>query len=248
MKFLLNRFALTLKKDIIDNRRTLLIFSAVIMAFFLVSDTIVVLSNAHLRMSTINENLGELNVFLFILAASLPPSMAFRALGRKGSAAPLLMLPASEIEKYLSRWMLVVPCTLVLLLAVTCIGDVVSSFLGSLFYAVEYRGALGWMNYCRSSLDIPLFIVWTLFIQSFFFLGSLLWPRFSWGKSLIFLTLILILNVLVIFAIVVTTHIYSSKINILEKEHVIPGGLVLTVINYVIAYFRFREAEIINRW
>lgn len=250
MNFSFRRFAKTLRKDVSDHRRGIITFAAGSMTLLFVADTVITIANAGLRMDGLTEILGTFNVFFFFLAVTLVTSTSFRMLGKKASASDMLMLPASDMEKFLSRWLLVIPGVLLLLAVETYLGDVLASGAASLFYKVGNRGTFGWINYSSQSLDRPLFISCLLFLQSFFFLGSLLWPRFSWGKSMISVTFLSILFISVITAVIFSMKLPHGMVNteVVGREGLIAFTLVMTVILYIISFFRFREAEIINRW
>lgn len=251
MKFNLSRFALTIRKEVSDSRRALLTFAVGSIAFIFIADTVLLIANAHTRMETLTDILGSFNVFFLLVAASFAASAAFRAFGKKATAASALMLPALEMEKFLSRWMLAVPCALLVLIVGAYAGDVLSALVARIVFSIGDRGTFGWNPYVSESMDIPIFISSLLFLQSYFFLGSLLWPRFSWCKSLIFLILFLTLCVSVVMAVIFSFRFSSDmrmQLNIIGREELIASMLVLTVINYITSFFRFREVEIINRW
>lgn len=250
MNFSFRRFALTLKKDASDHRRGLLTFLAGSMTLIFVADSIITIANAHLRMESLTATVGSFNVFFILLAATLATSTSFSFLGKKSSATSVLMLPASDMEKFLSQWLIAVPGVLLLLATEAFVGDILVSWLSKLIYNVGHGGTFGWINYSRHMLDLPMFISSLLFLQSFFFLGSLLWPRFSWGKSLVCLTLMAVISILVVMEVVTLTdhHFPVMNLQILGREELIVVMLTLAVIFYVVSFFRFREAEINNRW
>ena len=238
-------------KEIADSRRALLSFVVGSIAFIFVADTVLLIANAHMRMEVVTDILGSFNVFYFLMAATLAASVTFRGFGRKTTAASELMLPASDTEKFLSRWLITVPCTLLMLTAGAYAGDFLAAIVAKIIFSIGYRGTFGWSNYVMESLDLPMFVASLLFVQSFFFLGSLLWPRFSWCKSLIFLILFLALCVSVVLAVIYSFRFAPDmrmQLNIIGRDELIVIMLVLTVINYIISFFRFREVEIINRW
>ena len=250
MEFNTSRFALTLRKDVSDLRWGVLSLAIGIIAMITIADTVLLMLNADKNMSAISDLLGGFNVFFIIMNATAVASVAFRQLGRKSGATTLLMLPASSAEKFLSRWLLAVPCSLALLIVGAYVGDVISSFISRLVFDVSHNENFGWGRFVAETIDGPVFWSSLLFLQSFFFLGSLLWPRFSWSKSLILLTLLCIIYVGAVSAVIMLLMPVGPmhmSVNVLGRSGVIVCLSVMTVINYVISYFRFREADIINR-
>lgn len=250
MGFNISRFALTLRKDLSDLRRGILSVAIGSLILIIIADTILLIAYGQMYMSALTELLGSFNVFFILIGATAISSVAFKPLGQKASATSLLMLPASGSEKFLSRWLLAVPCPVALLIGVAYAGDELSSLIVRLVNKVVHHDSFGWSRYISGTIDGLFFISVLLFLQSFFFLGSLLWPRSSWCKSLISLTLLSVVYVVAVI-FVVNLFLPASHMNIsltiIGRDEIVVSLLVLTVINYVISYFRFREADIINR-
>ncbi|MDE6556714.1 MAG: hypothetical protein K2K55_07110, partial [Duncaniella sp.] len=205
----------------------------------------------HMRQGDLTELLGTFNMLFLLVAASYAASVSFRDLGRKSAATSLLMLPASDTEKFLSRWLLTIPLAFLWLMAIAYAGDYLSAFLAGIFFNTGYKGAFGWNICVTDSLDVPMAAATMLFLQSFFFLGSLLWPRFSWCKSLLALILLICLCIGIVMTVIYSLRVdsgMSMTVNILDRSDLIVTLLGLAVINFIISFFCFREAEIINRW
>lgn len=251
MKFNLSRFALTIRKEVSDSRRALLTFAVGSVALVFVADIVIIIANGQSRMAVLTDTLGSFNVFFLMVAASFAASTAFRSFCKKAAAASALMLPASEMEKFLCRWLIAVPCALLTLAVAAYAGDFLSSGVAAFIHNIGYRGTFGWNQYITESMDVRMTVMCLLFVQSFFFLGSLLWPRFSWCKSLILLLVTATLVVSVIIGVITSSEISSHRnmaLNIIGRDELMVALPVLAVINYIISYFRFREMEIINRW
>lgn len=91
-------------------------------------------------------------------------------------------------------------------------------------------------------------------VQSFFFLGSVVWPKNALVKT--FAAGISIMVVYTLFAItlgkaVLPDNFYMADSNFSDETArtlVTSFNFMLVLFNWVIAYFRFKESEIINRW
>ncbi|MDE6326958.1 MAG: hypothetical protein K2L29_05905 [Duncaniella sp.] len=243
---------LTLRKDIAYNRRKILIFSVSILSVITITDIIFTVSNAYAGTNTAFEQFGCL---ILLAAATILPSLSFHELAKKPSASRFLTLPASDIEKFASRWILTVPGSILLLITISLVGDTLSAIIVRLLCDISGDIDSGLLHYCTSA-DIMTreeklcYIAVMLALQSFFFLGALLWPRLSWAKTsgclmdiLIVYTIVLLVPVLAISGENAT---YPAYLNI-GLETVTAICFCITPVNYIISFFRLKEAEVINR-
>ncbi len=191
-------------------------------------------------LSSITESLGDLNIFIIIICATLIPSYSFHELGNKAKAINILMLPASSIEKWISRWLLTIPAATIVLLIVVCVGDIISSIIWCIITDHAEIAPIGFIKYIKT-VKLLTSISTIAFLQSVFFLGSLLWPKLSWIKTVL---------MLVILAIVfgVTLIYLKFESTPIGEDGLACIGLILAPVIYIISYFRLKEAEIINRW
>lgn len=252
MNFNISRFALTVRKDFSDLRRVILATAIGSVTLITIADTVLLISYGQMYMSALRELLGGFNVFFILIAITASASVAFKPLDHQSSATSMLMLPASSTEKFLSRWLLAVPCSLVLFIGAAYVGDVLSTMIVQFVTKVVHHNPVTdwWRLYLGETIDGQFFGVVVLFLQSFFFLGSLLWPRLSWCKSLITITLLSVIYINVVI-FVINSYLPASHMNVsltlIGRSEVMAILQGLTVINYVISFFRFREADIINR-
>ena len=167
-----------------------------------------------------------------------------------------LMLPATDLEKYVS---MLVYCFIVLPLSL------LPAWL--LSEGIRNLGRLAFWGTGHMGVAFPLYHVFSmetvfLFMLSFFFLGSFVFRRNAVFKTALAGTLLVILLTAVFGLSVWLFHSddyveFSYKVNVLFgrfMEHVdfrwINGGatMLITVVNFVLAYFRFKESEVIHRY
>lgn len=169
-----------------------------------------------------------------------------------------LMLPATDLEKYVS---MLVYCFIVLPLSL------LPAWL--LSEGIRNLGRLAFWGTGHMGVVFPLYHVFSmetvfsfLFMLSFFFLGSFVFRRNAVFKTALAGTLLVILLTAVFGLSVWLFHSddyveFSYKVNVLFgrfMEHVdfrwINGGatMLMTAVNFVLAYFRFKESEVIHRY
>lgn len=93
------------------------------------------------------------------------------------------------------------------------------------------------------------------FAQSIFILGSSIWPRNSFVKT--FSAVIVIIIVYVAIGSVLAKILFEGRgghgvHQTMSDEAMMHLStvvfFVMAIFNWVVAYFRFKESEIINRW
>lgn len=192
---------------------------------------------------------------ILIITSAIASSFAFSDMASKEGAIKPLMSPASQFEKFLARFVIFIIGTLIAnaiawILAKYATYGIFSIFTG---YGLFYRPSsiMPWVN--NNLLEI--FAV-TAFLQSFFFLGSTVWPRNSYIKT--FGAGTLLFGTMVALAAISLSMIKDSMaINVLTSPtpkfardvHTYDTlALILAAVNYSIAYLRFRENDVVRKW
>ncbi|MDR0989109.1 MAG: hypothetical protein LBM06_06585 [Prevotellaceae bacterium] len=207
----------------------------------------------------------ELDVFvtlLFVMGA-LSGSLLMERMKRKTGRLAQLMLPATMFEKYLSRWLLYTVGFLLVFLLTFVLADLTRVVVFTLFppeqvvkiqpvplssiYLVGHP--IGIIEHTK---EIKTFIAAYFFLQSFYMLGSAVWSKHAFIKTTAVGMLILLL--------------YGGTVGFLgwllmENRSVTPFISyhtfiklvttffgVMALVNWVLAYVRFKESELINRW
>lgn len=160
----------------------------------------------------------------------------------------ILTLPASSEEKYLSYWLIHVLFFFIAYFCIIFAADATRTGICRLFYPdyIEY------INFTQATLSQPMprkdylltAIIPLLFVQSYFVLGSTIWNRYSFFKTLGF-------SLLGVFIIIFTLNIIAHKARIGLYAHVIPNyttylALIPTLFNWYMGYRRFKESELVH--
>ena len=210
----------------------------------------------------------ELIVFLWavVIMGMLSASFIMERMKSKTNRIAVLMTPATMFERYFSRWLVFTFGFLIVFLiafkmadwtrvAVYLVSypelkDIISSTpLSHLVGTEQYWAAF------RSCDGLLLGISIYFFTHSLFILGSTIWPKNAFVK-----TFSAIIAVIVIYTLVGSTLAYQlfegrgpRGVNSSLSDDVLAHWLtvaffVMALFNWIVAYFRFKESEIINRW
>ncbi|MCM1355847.1 MAG: hypothetical protein NC212_05520 [Staphylococcus sp.] len=199
---------------------------------------------------------------LFAIAGLLMASTSFKQLSTPAGALGMLTTPASQLEKFLYRWIIAVPVCLAAFFIFFGITELLRALYTYIIYGIRIDPFLFW-DYIGNDLSwrgFSLMILGYLFLQSFYLLGSLLWTRWVFLKT--FLALFAIQTVYSWVAIGIVhafdlenKHYTGPRFEWLtdnDGSHAFIVGCLLfgllTLFNYWLSYRRYREAEIINRW
>ena len=132
-------------------------------------------------------------VDIYLLGASF----AFKTMKGKTGRITMLMTPVTAFEKFFFRWLIYVLVLPLLILLSIWLADY-TRVLFILQYTLKclYRSYRlqtfcwsgdGGYSLCHSWVDGSLLILLNVYIQSFFLLGSIIWPKNSFKKRLLLL-------------------------------------------------------------
>ena len=205
-------------------------------------------------------------VFIWALwgFGGLSASFAMERMKSKTSRTSMLMVPATPFEKFFSRWFVFTVVYLVVFLISYKLADYTRVLIYSLAYPekdciapVALSHLVGDEKYytlCSNGLQFGALIAGYFFVQSLFVLGSSIWPKNSFLKTFAAGTVIVMVYFLVgilMSKILLENGQYYSG-GILESKDtilwfIIVAGIFFALVNWTLAYFRFKESEIINR-
>lgn len=194
----------------------------------------------------------------------LSASFTMERMKTKTSRTSMLMVPATPFEKFFSRWFVFTVVYLVVFLISYKLADYTRLIIYSLAYPEKdfiapvalshLAGDKKYYTLCNTGLQFGALMSGYFFVQSLFVLGSSIWPKNSFLKTFAAGTVIVMVYFLV--------GILMSKI-LLENGQYYPGGIFeskdtiwwiiivagifFALVNWTLAYFRFKESEIINR-
>lgn len=270
-----NRFTDVLSLEVVSRRRKLLLYSAVMTGILIVAALMMssAYKFEYARGLAAERDIilpGILNlylVFLFIFGA-ISASLMWAVMKNKVGRISLIMNPATSLEKYLVKWTVYFFGFLIVFALSFFIAETVRYFVFHALYPEadicplylagkydsDFRQEI--MRFWNSSLHyvIAVTVVLFLLVQSLFVLGASIWYRNSFIKTFVGFGCVLI--VLFILAVWTGTSLSHGKIGTLPWFIVWIGdhkyeiffivAPLFTVFNWVVAYFRIQETDIIS--
>lgn len=197
--------------------------------------------------------------FALPITMALSCSFAFERMNSKQRRISFLMTPATILEKYFARLLVVIPGTLVIFFLGCFISDFVRVLLFSMPYPhgiVQFIDASAFREICFDSESFwtgpfPIIATLSLFISSVFTLGSSIWPKASFLKTA-GVCAALFFFYLIIFLMAFPRHsepLISAIINDINSAATFVNTLFIlaSIFNFTLSYFRLKESEIIQR-
>ena len=197
----------------------------------------------------------------------LSASFTMEKMKSKTSRTSMLMVPATPFEKFFSRWLVSTVVLLVVFFITFELADYTRVLVYSLIYPdvkevilpVNLGDLVGsgkrWYLF-HKTYELTLVLSIYCFVQSLFVLGSSVWPKNSFLKTFVSVTIIVLIYVLVGMLVGDMLFSGSSKdygyiFSSITKEQVTVmvtvGFMLFAFVNWTLAYFRFKESEIIQR-
>lgn len=264
--FSFSRLLLIGKRDVIENWRHLLLsLGGLLGALSLIGILCAVSYSSHIASSSgdiMDVEIGWFAVALSIVGIILASS-SFKSLSAPVTALPSLMLPASQFEKFLYRWLIAVPLFMIVASLTAYLADWVRVLFTSWVYGVD-MSPVDWISeitvkhFSGRTAAFPwVMLLYYLMVQSFFLLGSVVWSRARFIKTFVCLIAIFIIYGRVgmwvyklmtpdgVYGIVPPQWFNNDEIVFAVAMTILA---VITLFNYALCYMRYREAEIINRW
>lgn len=264
------RFANYFKKVLVEDRKRLLqriitVFGLLVVFGAIISDSCYQHYMEALKIGIVRseidpaiDGLMPLFVFGLFIGCALSASFIMEPMSSKTSRIYALMLPATSFEKYFVRWFiytigyLVVYYLLFLLVDVmrVCVFSVVYPEIDIITFINPYAEIVALRD------DAPLGFIVSLYLllQSIFVLGSSLWPKYAFLKTF---TAYTILGM-------AFTAFFAGIMNLFNRpgnSYIMPvlsedtlfliatcGVMMVTLFFWWLAYKRFKEMEVVNRW
>ena len=191
----------------------------------------------------------------------LSASFTMEKMKSKTNRIYTLMTPATPFEKYFSRWLVFTVVFLVLFLISFWLADQTRVLVYTLTYpdlkgiaATPFSYFVGdntnHYTLCRTADQFGLIIALYFFTQSGFVLGSTIWPKNAFLKTFVAGAIVLIVYVLFIMWMNKLFHVGTRSYIWIGEPVFTTLTLIVsvaTLFNWTLAYFRFKESEIINR-
>jgi len=211
------------------------------------------------------------SIILFFVFSCLSAAMIMEPMNRKNKSITYLMQPSSSFEKYLSRWLILTIGYIFIFALVFFPADVVRVLIGRIIYP-DLDIPFFMTMYNNPGLNVGdtsgndgfitfIYLVGCYsFFQSFFVFGAVFWKKNSAVKTFVS-GLVIIAAYLFICSRVISFSFddglagFGNMIEMLNTINVqIIYGIIgvvflcLAIINWILAFFRFKESEIINRF
>ena len=264
------RFANYFKKVLVEDRKRLLqriitVFGLLVVFSAIISDSCYQHYMEALKIGIVRSEIdpaidGLIPLFVFglFIGCALSASFIMEPMSSKTSRIYALMLPATSFEKYFVRWFiytigyLVVYYLLFLLVDVmrVCVFSVVYPEIDIITFINPYAEIVALRD------DAPLGFIVSLYLllQSIFVLGSSLWPKYAFLKTF---TAYTILGM-------AFSAFFAGIMNLFNRpgnSYIMPelsddtlfliatcGVMMVTLFFWWLAYKRFKEMEVVNRW
>ena len=260
--FNIKRFGHVFKKDLLENYKRYLLSFVTLMG-------IMVIIMAFQPWD--NRSLLTYMSLLFLAAGILFASTFMNPMNSKLKRISYLVNPASNIEKFLTRWLITTIGYILVFFVALWIADVIKVAVCTVIYPdsniqlldlskLRYPGD-DYINYeymlLRHPFDIMIFIY--LLLQSIFLLGSTFWEKASFLKTFTALSItIFSYNMICRWIIFLFYEKFDGFNNVIGsfnpattmEQAVTFACLVMsffTLANWTLAFFRIRESEIIKR-
>lgn len=255
-KFSLSRCMLITKKIVLDQPRTFLMLMLMLVGILTIAFVFV---NAKINAQYYESDFSAARMtiyVIFVLTGSIFSSISFSDLKTKLGRTSSLMLPALASEKYFARFIITVPFFIVAFFIAVIIADFLRIMIVSLLLFVTSGSYdLQLLDYSSLYCDETSSAMAIYFISmSFYWLGSVLWPKNSFIKTFAAMSLLQAfysLALIILYHIIIGNRYYNlSFLNELDLSPITLLwciAVVFCTINYGIAYMRLKETEIVQK-
>ncbi|MDR0894592.1 MAG: hypothetical protein LBN06_04745 [Prevotellaceae bacterium] len=268
--FSMSRFVNVCRKEMVENWKSYLLRLAMVYGAF----AVILVWNGYFqyRAGTMTHTINSVRqfamytfVWLLGIMGMVSASFMMERMKTKTGRINTLMLPATPFEQFLARWLILTFGFLVAFVIVYTLGDwtrvviyrIAEPSMSEVIQPVSLLAVIdqiGKVGLITNNLDVWSAIGFYLFWQSFFVLGSSLWPRHTLVRTFVAGIVLLIVYTLLASGTVyifMPAHPVSISTKVSDETMQIGANIlmcVMAVVNWTLAYFRFKEAEIINRW
>jgi len=245
-----------IKREISENARTLLLSLALMFGSMTVIELFIVHTHRDTKFyegcSTFDitaSATGSMILIMLMVFACKFGSMMMRDTVSRGGRIRFFMLPAPQGAKFAARWLIHVPLFFVAFTACAAMAEIIRVSYAHLVADVDCVSYLSWLMYDSIiSGEASNTIMSAALVQSFFILGSSIWPRNSFMKT--FATLFAMLIISISLVAFVSLHI-TKAISITPENNIEPSSMALNltmaaviIINTSLAYWRMRDTDL----
>ena len=264
------RFANYFKKVLVEDRKRLLqriitVFGLLVVFGAIISDSCYQHYMEALKMGIVRneidpaiDGLMPLFVFGLFIGCALSASFIMEPMNSKTGRIYALMLPATSFEKYFVRWFIYTIGYLVVYYLLFLLVDVMRVCVFSVVYPeidiITFLNPYAEIVALRDDAPLGFIVSLYLLLQSIFVLGSSLWPKYAFLKTF---TAYTILGM-------AFSAFFAGIMNLFDRpgnSYIMPelsddtlfliatcGVMMVTLFFWWLAYKRFKEMEVVNRW
>ena len=264
------RFANYFKKVLVEDRKRLLqriitVFGLLVVFGAIISDSCYQHYMEALKIGIVRseidpaiDGLMPLFVFGLFIGCALSASFIMEPMSSKTSRIYALMLPATSFEKYFVRWFIYTIGYLVVYYLLFLLVDVMRVCVFSVVYPeidiITFLNPYAEIVALRDEVPLGFVVSLYLLLQSIFVLGSSLWPKYAFLKTF---TAYTILGM-------AFSAFFAGLMNLFDRpgnSYIMPelsddtlfliatcGVMMVTLFFWWLAYKRFKEMEVVNRW
>lgn len=264
------RFANYFKKVLVEDRKRLLqriitVFGLLVVFGAIISDSCYQHYMEALKIGIVRseidpaiDGLMPLFVFGLFIGCALSASFIMESMSSKTSRIYALMLPATSFEKYFVRWFIYTIGYLVVYYLLFLLVDVMRVCVFSVVYPeidiITFLNPYAEIVALRDDAPLGFIVSLYLLLQSIFVLGSSLWPKYAFLKTF---TAYTILGM-------AFSAFFAGIMNLFNRpgnSYIMPelsddtlfliatcGVMMVTLFFWWLAYKRFKEMEVVNRW
>ena len=264
------RFANYFKKVLVEDRKRLLqriitVFGLLVVFGAIISDSCYQHYMEALKIGIVRSEIdpaidGLMPLFIFglFIGCALSASFIMEPMSSKTSRIYALMLPATSFEKYFVRWFIYTIGYLVVYYLLFLLVDVMRVCVFSVIYPeidiITFINPYAEIVALRDEVPLGFVVSLYLLLQSIFVLGSSLWPKYAFLKTF---TAYTILGM-------AFSAFFAGLMNLFDRpgnSYIMPelsddtlfliatcGVMMVTLFFWWLAYKRFKEMEVVNRW
>ena len=264
------RFANYFKKVLVEDRKRLLqriitVFGLLVVFGAIISDSCYQHYMEALKIGIVRseidpaiDGLMPLFVFGLFIGCALSASFIMEPMSSKTSRIYALMLPATSFEKYFVRWFIYTIGYLVVYYFLFLLVDVMRVCVFSVIYPeidiITFINPYAEIVALRDEVPLGFVVSLYLLLQSIFVLGSSLWPKYAFLKTFTAYTILGMAFSAFFAGIMNLFNRPGNSYIMLELSDdtlfliATCGILLVTLFFWWLAYKRFKEMEVVNRW
>lgn len=241
----MNLYILTLRKYLADNRRKLLLRLGGLTALSVILGYFLAVTHAN-----DSSDVCLLLTMAFTVYACIIASTVFATMKSQRGRIATLMTPATTWDKFMARWTVAVPLTLIALFLAFWLADGCRMLILPMldpYIEPQWVSLLGVHN-LREILYTM--IGFPMAIQAFFIFGAIAWPKNSALKSVLILWGWGTLNI--VLCISMMRFVDASKIRMdLSEDNIfaifVAFNTLWTLLFWGLTYLRLRESNVVDR-